>query len=198
MTFDFSRSPEDNFAGEIQNAEQKVSKDFNAMSLATVNSEGLPSVRTVFYKGIVRGGLSFYTNYNSQKSSELLNSKRAALLFFWKEFDQQIRLEGIVEKLSAAESEAYFRTRPRLSQIGAWASEQSSVISSLQVLADRVTAFEKKFAGQDVPCPPHWGGFHLLPLKYEFWFGRTGRLHERYIYERSALSAAWARSLRSP
>jgi pyridoxamine 5'-phosphate oxidase len=198
MTFDLSKSPEDHFADRLKNAEQNVEKDFNAMSLATVSAQGQPTIRTVYYKGLLRGGLCFYTNYHSQKSKELLASPKTALLFFWKELHEQVRIEGIAEKLTREESETYFKTRPRLSQIGAWASEQSSVIKSSDILAERVASFESKFAGQEVPCPPHWGGFHVLPLKYEFWFGREGRLHERYVYERSSLSAPWQTSIKSP
>ena len=196
--FDLSKSPFEHFELLFKNASDKVTKDVNAMALATCDRHGVPSVRTVLYKGIVREGFSFYTNYESQKSAELLANPKASVLFFWPILDQQIRIEGIVEKLSREESEKYFRVRPRLSQIGAWASKQSQTIPNFQYLQDRVAELEKEFAGKDVPCPPHWGGFHLLPLKFEFWFGHNGRLHERYVFERNAISANWKTSLKSP
>lgn len=187
------------FLQEYQEAVDAKIPDPNAMQLATVTREGTPSVRTVLYKGLVRGGFSFYTNYHSQKSQDLTVRKRASLNFFWPELQRQIRVEGVAERLTRAESEAYFRSRARLSQIGAWASEQSAEIPNFEWLEKRVQEFEKKFAGQDVPCPEDWGGFHVLPLKMEFWFGRQGRLHERFIFERSEpLATAWNRYLKSP
>lgn len=173
--------------------------DPNAMQLATIGPDGTPSVRTVLYKGLVRGGLSFYTNYKSAKSRDLAAVNRAAVNFFWPELQRQIRVEGLVDRLTREESEAYFHTRPRLSQIGAWASEQSREIPDFEWLENRVREFEKKFADQEVPCPPDWGGFRLVPLKMEFWFGRQGRLHERFVFERSSPDTReWRRYLQSP
>lgn len=169
--------------------------DPTAMSLATVSNSGLPSVRTVLFKGLVRNGFSFYTNYESQKGRELVEHPQTGLLFHWSFLEQQVRIEGTAEKLTRSESEAYFRSRDRLSQIGAWASEQSREIPDPNWLIKRFEEFEKKFPDQ-VPCPPHWGGFRVEPRAMEFWFGRPGRLHERYVYERQA--SGWRKSRKSP
>lgn len=196
--FDFSKDPLDHFEHLLGEAQKHISKDHNAMALATATAEGIPSVRTVLYKGLIRGGLSFYTNYDSQKAHELLATKRAAALFFWAPLEQQIRVDGEITKLTREESEAYFRTRARLSQIGAWASEQSHQLASFEELQQKVHELEHRFKGKDVPCPPNWGGFRLIPLKFEFWFGRSGRLHERYVYERGSEAAPWKTYMKSP
>jgi pyridoxamine 5'-phosphate oxidase len=195
--FDFSKDPFEHFEFLLAEAKKHVSKDHNAMALATC-VQNTPSVRTVLYKGLVRGGLSFYTNYDSQKAQELEQTKKAAALFFWAPLEEQIRVEGVVEKLTREESEAYFKTRHRLSQIGAWASAQSHRIESFEELQEKVHALEHRFKNQEVPCPPYWGGFHLLPLRFEFWFGRSGRLHERYVYERADLQSSWQTYMKSP
>jgi pyridoxamine 5'-phosphate oxidase len=194
-SFNFSLDPFAHFDEYFSQAQKQVGKDPNAMSLATVSPEGQPSVRTVLFKGLVRGGFSFYPNYESPKAQQLVTTRKAALLFYWPSMDMQIRLEGSVEKLTRAESEEYFKTRPRLSQLGAWASHQSQKIVDHETLERRV---DKQFEGQNIPCPNNWGGFHLLPLKFEFWFARKGRLHERYVYERAHLKANWDTSIRSP
>jgi pyridoxamine 5'-phosphate oxidase len=199
VRFDFSLDPFIQFTQELSKAEGSLIKDFNAMFLATADSQNLPTVRTVLFKGIIRDGFSFYTNYNSPKSKALKENPKASALFFWPSLDQQIRIEGVVEMLTRQESEAYFATRPRLSQIGAWASNQSEEIQNLELLERKVRSYEQKYQGSEVPCPPHWGGWHLLPLKIEFWFGREGRLHERYVYERTALaSQEWKKYLKAP
>ena len=197
-SFSFSQDPFKNFEIIFQKAQDQNLKDPNAMFLSTCSEQAVSSVRTVLYKGMVRGGFSFYTNYESQKSQEILKTKRASTLFFWAPMETQIGISGIVEKLTVAESEAYFKIRPRMSQIGAWASHQSQKIKSLEELEARAKEFEKKFAGQEVPCPKHWGGFHILPLKIEFWFGRVGRMHERYIYERESVAAPWQTYMKAP
>ncbi|MEZ0391309.1 MAG: pyridoxamine 5'-phosphate oxidase [Pseudobdellovibrionaceae bacterium] len=197
-SFDFKLDPFKHFELLFAEAAAKIPKDSNAMSLATVSAEGVPSARTVLFKGIVRNGFSFYTNYESPKARDLISTKKAALLFFWPSLDRQIRLEGAVEKLTREESEVYFETRPRLSQLGAWASHQSEKIKDHEELERRVQEFDQKFQNQKVPCPPYWGGFHLLPLKFEFWFARSGRLHERYVFERADLQSSWETSVRSP
>lgn len=196
--FHFESDPIENFLKCYAMAEEKVLHDPHAITLATVSDQGHPSLRTVYYKGMVRDGFSFYTNYDSQKGSELHFNPRVAALFFWSQLEQQVRIEGTAEKMTRPESEAYFKTRPRLSQLGAWASHQSQVIQSYEDLQRRVQEFDKQFEGQDVPCPQNWGGFRILPLKIEFWFGKKGRLHERYVYERKDLKSSWLRSLRSP
>jgi pyridoxamine 5'-phosphate oxidase len=197
-SFDFSLDPFAHFQELFSQASKLIPKDPNAMSLATVSESGQPSVRTVLFKGLVRGGFSFYTNYDSAKGRDLLSVRRAALLFYWPVMDVQVRLEGSVEKLTRAESEAYFKTRARLSQLGAWASHQSEKIVDHETLERRVQELDRQYEGQEIPCPNNWGGFHLLPAKFEFWFARKGRLHERYVYERESLQAPWETSMRSP
>jgi pyridoxamine 5'-phosphate oxidase len=187
------------FHAELKKAVEAKIVDPNAMQLATVSKDGTPSVRTVLFKGLLRDGFTFYTNYDSPKAKDLVATKKAALNFFWAELAQQIRIDGVVEKLSRAESEDYFRSRPRLSQIGAWASAQSETISDFKQLEERVREFEKKFENQEVPCPENWGGFVLFPLRIEFWFGRIGRLHERFVFERDDVkSSQWRQYLKSP
>ena len=196
MGFDFKNDPFDNFLTLLKEAQLKGIPDHNAMALGTVNEKCEPSVRIVLYKGLIRGGFSFYTNYDGRKGHELEKNKNAAATFFWSHLDQQIRIEGAVGKLTAAESDIYFASRPRLSQIGAWASDQSEKIDSFDTFLHKVEAVEKKYHDQPVPRPPHWGGYHLLPKEIEFWFGHTGRLHERYVYQKNG--DGWNRFLRSP
>lgn len=197
MDFDFSADPFQQLNDSVATAAGKGLKDANAMALATASRDGKPSVRIVLYKGIVRGGLSFYTNYQGRKGRELLENPYASVCFYWPTLDQQVRVEGRVAPLTREESEAYFRTRHRLSQLGAWASDQSQEIPNLEALQKKVEAFDEQFRDQEVPCPPHWGGFHLVPDRFEFWFGREGRLHERYCYEK-ADAGLWRRVMRSP
>lgn len=185
-------------AAKDRNGQSGLIKEPTAMSLATVNSSGQPQVRTVLFKGLVRQGFSFFTNYNSPKAKQLMENPRASLLFLWTPLEQQIRIEGKVEKLTRAESEAYFKTRPRESQLGAWASQQSQEIPSYEFLQTEFDSLEKKFSGKEIPCPEHWGGFHLLPTMIEFWFGKQGRLHERYVYERKSPQDSWRKYMKSP
>lgn len=196
--FDLSLDPISHFKNSFEEAKKLVPKDPNAVYLATSTVAGVPSVRTVLFKGLVRGGFSFYTNYESQKSQELLANPRAALLFYWPAFDHQVRIEGVVEKLTREESEAYFKTRGRLSQLGAWASHQSQSLLDTDALERRVQEFEKQFEGQEVPCPLNWGGFLVQPLLIEFWFGKNARLHERYVYQRPNVSSAWQTGMKFP
>lgn len=195
--FSFPDSPIQAFEDEFKKASKAGILDPTAMTLATASKNGVPSARTVLFKGIVRNGFSFYTNYESQKAQELAVQPKAALLFFWPQLEQQIRIDGEVEKLSRAESEAYFRTRPRVSQLGAWTSQQSREIESHAALEKKLQDLEKKFP-QEVPCPPHWGGFVLKPQQIEFWFARVGRLHERYVYARNPDGQSWRKFLKSP
>ena len=196
MNFDFSLEPIVNFENLLKVAQAKNVRDANAMSLATVDSKGQPSVRVVLFKGILDGGFLFFTNYQSRKSNQMALNDRVAATFFWPELQQQILLQGQVQKTSRQVSEDYFRTRPRLSQLGAWASAQSQTVDSLDVLTQRLEDVEKKYAGQEVPCPPHWGGFRIELSSLEFWFGKEGRLHERYHYSRQ--NGEWFRSYLSP
>ncbi len=181
---DLQKSPWLHFEDMFEKA-QKVEVEASAMSLATSTLQGRPSVRVVLYKGRVQDGLMFVTNYESHKGQQLQENPWASSVFYWPNSFQQIRFEGQVFKLSRSESQSYFATRPRLSQIGAWASSQSQVLKSYEDLRQSVMFFEKKFEGQEVPCPDSWGAYTLVPERIEFWLGRQGRLHERYVYESS-------------
>lgn len=156
----------------------------NAMGLATAGAEGRPSVRQVLLRGIDEHGLVFYTNYESRKGRELAENPHAGLVFLWKELDRQVTVRGGVEPVTAEESDAYFATRPRDAQLGAWASRQSSVLGDRSQLDAAVTAAVRRFP-VDVPRPPYWGGYRVDPEEFEFWQGRRHRLHDRFHYSRA-------------
>lgn len=196
MSFDFKNDPIENFLKLYKEALIKGVPDANAMALATVNQENQPSVRIVFYKGMLNGGFSFYTNYDGRKAHDIEVNNKVSANFFWPNLDRQVRLEGLVEKTSRVESEKYFATRPRLSQIGAWTSNQSEKLKSFDEFHNRFKEYEEQFKDQPIPCPPHWGGYILIPQEIEFWFGKAGRLHERYVYQKSLIG--WDRFLRFP
>ncbi len=159
-----------------------------AMTLATVSGAGQPSARIVLLKGVDQEGFVFYTNFESRKGNELLANPAAALCFHWAPLEVQVRVEGAVAGVTTDEANAYFKTRPRISQLGAWASHQSKVIPPTEDLQARLLAAEKRFEGGDVPRPPNWSGFRLAPHRMEFWKNRPFRLHERHLYTRTDLS----------
>jgi pyridoxamine 5'-phosphate oxidase len=167
-----------------------------AMTLATATREGRPSARVVLLKGVDKNGLVFFTNYESRKGQELLENPHAALLFFWPELERQVRVEGLVERVSRDDSETYFRSRPVASRQGAWASKQSSVIESRETIA-RKLADVQKLHGDDPPLPSFWGGYRLVPDEVEFWQGRPSRLHDRLRFRR-ADDASWRIERLSP
>lgn len=168
-----------------------------AMTLATSTTEGQPSARLVLLKQADETGFVFYTNYNSPKARELDANPQAALVFYWPQLERQVRVEGKVERTSADESDAYFKTRPRESQIGALASPQSEVIASREALQQRADELEKLYEGREVDRPAHWGGYRLHPNRIEFWKGRPSRLHDRILYERQS-DGSWAISRLAP
>ena len=168
-----------------------------AMALATATPAGVPSVRMVLFKGIDKEGFEFFTNFQSRKSRELDANPRAAIVFWWERLQLQVRAEGRVEKAEAARADEYFRTRPRGSQIGAWVSHQSQLIPDRACLQRRAQELEKTYSGLEVPRPPFWGGFRLIPDSMEFWHGRANRLHDRLRYRQSG-TREWVLERLSP
>lgn len=154
----------------------------NAMTIATVNSEGKPSARMVLLKDYDRKGFVFYTNYNSRKGQELIANPHAAIVFWWAQLERQVRITGSVEKISAQESDEYFHSRPFNSRLGAWTSNQSEIVSSREILELRLQKLQAEYQNSEVPRPEHWGGFRVIPAEIEFWQGRSSRLHDRLLY----------------
>ena len=155
-----------------------------AMTLATATPDGKPSARMVLLKQVDHDGFVFFTNYNSAKAQQLDANPHAALVFYWAQLDRQVRVEGSITRTSTEESREYFATRPRESQIGAWASQQSEAIESRAMLEERAAELERQYGDRDVDCPEHWGGYRLKPERIEFWKSRIGRLHDRILYQR--------------
>lgn len=179
--------------------EQAMSADLldaNAMTLSTATKEGKPSSRIVLLKGVDEQGFRFYTNYASRKGKELKENPSAALCFFWSILERQVRVEGKVQKLSREESELYFHRRPRLSQIGAWASRQSTEVQSRDELEEKFNDISQRYKNREIPLPDFWGGYLVKPRRVEFWQGRKGRMHDRICYKKA--ENTWKKTRLSP
>lgn len=178
-------NPIDQFTEWFEQAFSADLLDVNAMTLSTASKQGKPSSRIVLLKGIDESGFRFYTNYGSRKGRELKENPHAALCFYWAPLERQVRIEGEVERLSRSASGDYFEQRPRESKLGAWASKQSSQVSSREELEKQFQEIKQKFKNKEIPLPDFWGGFLLHPQRIEFWQGRKGRMHDRICYEKS-------------
>ncbi|GLS23456.1 pyridoxine/pyridoxamine 5'-phosphate oxidase [Labrys miyagiensis] len=181
------------FSQWLGEAEKSEPNDPNAMALATVDPDGLPDVRMVLLKGLDDHGFVFYTNTESAKGTELDANPKAALLFHWKSLRRQVRIRGPVERVSDAEADAYYATRPRGSRVGAWASQQSRPLEGRFALEKAVASYTARFGIGEIPRPPHWTGFRILPVQIEFWHDRPFRLHDRLVFRRSVPAGGWSR-----
>lgn len=196
---DVSRDPFVEFSRWFAEALEAHAKDANAMTLATATADGVPSARIVLLKGFDERGFVFFTDYRSRKAGELEANPRAALVFYWSELDRQVRITGGVALASHEESEGYFRSRPRGSRLGAWASYQSRVIPARTTLETDLHEVEARFGKDgDIPLPPHWGGYRVVPETIEFWQGRESRLHDRIRYVREGGGRGWRIERLSP
>jgi pyridoxamine 5'-phosphate oxidase len=178
-----SKDPFEQFDIWYEDVPDSETAEPTAMIVATSSGAGTPSVRTVLLKRHDKRGFVFYTNYESRKGRDLAENPKAALLFLWKEVGRQVRITGSIEKTTKRESEIYFRSRPRESQLGAWASKQSTVLPNRVDLIKEYERYEKEFEGKEIPLPPNWGGFRVIPTEFEFWQGRDNRLHDRISYK---------------
>jgi pyridoxamine 5'-phosphate oxidase len=199
---DLKRNPLAEFENWFALAVKSGEKHPDAMTLATCTKSGVPSARVVLYKGLSKGAFRIFTNLESRKARELVSNPRAALAFHWKQLDRQVRVEGRIHAMPRPEAEKYFHSRPRTSQLGAWASKQSSVIPSREALLGRLRHYEMLFEGREVDLPEHWGGFLLVPERMEFWIDGEFRLHDRFEYTRKVpvrgKPGAWKRVRLSP
>lgn len=191
-----AESPLEQFREWFNEARKSEVMEPNAMVLSTVDQEGRPVGRVVLLKDLTGQGFSFYTNYNSRKGKEIEKNPFASLTFFWPELERQVRIEGKLQKTSKQASDTYFASRPRGSQIGAWASPQSEEIPDRESLEIRERNYQERFEGKEVPRPDHWGGYELIPDKIEFWQGRKSRLHDRVFYQKG--SNGWTRKRLAP
>ncbi len=188
---DAHEDPIEQFRIWFEDAWRADGRQPNAMTLATCSRAGVPSARTVLLKGYDHNGFTFFTNYQSDKASDLEDNPLAALVFHWPLLSRTVRITGTVAKVARKETDAYFATRPRDSRLGAWASAQSTVIDSRESLHQRFDELKKQYEGKDIPTPPHWGGYRVRPTAIEFWQGQSNRLHDRLRYLREGRDHAW-------